>query len=72
MKCIRCDKQAEAVCRFCGRAVCSSHIQGMNYIITVYVGKKMVPRSLVVADAVYCGVCKPQPEPLEMPYLDPD
>lgn len=72
MKCCRCDKQAEAICRFCGRAVCGAHIQGMNYIITVYIGKKMVPRSLVVADAVFCGVCKPQPEPLEMPYLDPD
>ena len=72
MKCSRCDKQAEAICRFCGRAVCAAHIQTMNYIITVYMGKKMVPRSLVVANAVFCGVCKPQPEPLEMPYLDPD
>ena len=72
MKCCRCDKQAEAICRFCGRAVCGTHIQEMNYIITVYIGKKEVPRSLVVADAVFCGICKPQPEPLEMPYLDPD
>jgi hypothetical protein len=44
----------------------------MNYIVTVYVGHKGVPLSLVVANAVYCGVCKPQPEPLEMPYLDAD
>ncbi len=27
-------------------------------------------KSLVVADTVFCGVCKPQPEPLETPYLD--
>lgn len=72
MKCCRCDNQAEAICRFCGRAVCGLHTQTMNYIITVYVGKKAVPRSLVVADAVFCGICKPQPEPLEMPYLDMD
>ena len=70
MKCCRCDKQAEAICRFCGRAVCGAHIQPMNYIITVYVGKKGVPRSLVVADAVFCGICKPQPEPIDTPYLD--
>ena len=35
-----------------------------------FVGGKKVPKSLVVADAVWCGVCKPQPEPIEMPYLD--
>lgn len=71
MKCIRCDKQAEAVCRFCGRAVCSSHLQTLNYIVTVYPSaSKQVPKALVVADAVFCGVCKPQPEPLEAPYLD--
>jgi hypothetical protein len=72
MKCSRCDKPAVAICRFCGRAVCEDHIQDMNYIVTVYVGHKGVPLSLVVANAVYCGVCKPQPEPLEMPYLDAD
>ena len=72
MKCIRCGQEAEAVCRFCGRGVCSQHIQSMNYIITVYIGKKAIPRSLVVADAVFCGICKPQPEPLDMPYLDVD
>ncbi|MBI9043617.1 MAG: hypothetical protein JEZ06_03980 [Anaerolineaceae bacterium] len=71
MKCIRCGKDAVAVCRFCGRAVCKDHIQTMNYIISVYPSMvKQVPKALVVADAVYCGICKPQPEPLEAPYLD--
>jgi hypothetical protein len=69
MQCIRCQKNAQAICRFCGRAVCEEHIQKMNYIITVYVGNGQVPKSLVVADAVFCGICKPQPEPMEMPYL---
>jgi hypothetical protein len=41
----------------------------MNYIITVYSGNNQIPKSLVVADAVFCGICKPQPEPVEMPYL---
>lgn len=70
MKCIHCGKEAEAICRWCGRAVCSAHIKTMTYIISVYVGGKKVPKSLVVADAVWCGQCKPQPEPIEMPYLD--
>ena len=50
--------------------MCGDHIKTMTYIISVYVGGKKVPKSLVVADAVWCGVCKPQPEPIEMPYLD--
>lgn len=71
MKCCRCDKPAEAICRFCGRAVCGDHLQTMNYIVTVYPSMaKQVSKSLVVADAVFCGICKPQPEPLETPYLD--
>jgi hypothetical protein len=72
MKCVYGDdKDAVATCRFCGRAVCPDHIRTMNYIITVYIGsEKKIPKSLMVADAVWCGMCKPQPEPIEMPYLD--
>ena len=69
MQCTRCDKPAQAICRFCGRAVCNDHIQKMNYIVTVYIAPGQAPKSLVVADAVFCGICKPQPEPLELPYL---
>jgi hypothetical protein len=29
-----------------------------------------VTRSLVVEDALFCGVCKPRPEPVELPELD--
>jgi hypothetical protein len=28
-----------------------------------------MPKAIVVADALFCGVCKPQPEPIEMPEL---
>ncbi len=71
MKRCRCDETAEAICRFCGRAICGDHVQTLNCIVTVYPSaSKGVPKALVVADAVYCGVCKPQPEPLEAPYLD--
>lgn len=69
MQCIRCQEPAQAVCRFCGRMVCREHIQEMNYIITVYQGAEKIHKSLVVVDAVWCGICKPQPEPIDMPYL---
>lgn len=70
MKCVRCEKEARGVCRFCGRALCEDHTQQRNYLITVYVGSNKIPKSIVVADALFCGICKPQPEPIEMPYLD--
>ena len=69
MKCIHCSKEAQAVCRFCGRAVCGEHIQNLNYIAAVYTSAQQRPQALVIADAVYCGICKPQPEPLDAPFL---
>jgi hypothetical protein len=29
-----------------------------------------VSRVLVVEDALFCGVCRPRPDPLEVPELD--
>ncbi len=69
MKCIYGDKEAQAVCRFCGRAVCSDHIQKMNYIVSIFPGEKGKSKALVVAEAVYCGVCKPLPEPVDLPTI---
>jgi len=69
MKCSRCDQEARGICRFCGRALCQDHQQNRTFVLTTYIGSKKVPKSLVVADALYCGICKPQPEPIEMPYL---
>jgi hypothetical protein len=41
----------------------------MPAILTIYVGEANTPKAVVVSDALYCGVCKPQPEPIEMPEL---
>ena len=32
MKCIRCEKQARGVCRFCGRAVCEDQIATKRFV----------------------------------------
>ena len=69
MECWHCNKPAQGVCRFCGRAVCKEHASKLPYIITVYVGEGKVPKAIVVADALFCGVCRPQPEPIEMPEI---
>jgi hypothetical protein len=41
----------------------------MPYIITIYIGEANVPKAVVVGDALWCGICKPQPEPIEMPEI---
>jgi hypothetical protein len=69
MKCFHCEETARGVCNFCGRALCKEHMKKMPAILTIYVGEANTPKAVVVANALYCGVCKPQPEPIEMPEL---
>ncbi len=70
MLCIECDNPARGVCTFCGRALCKEHMEKkLPYIITIFVGDGNVPKAIVVSDALWCGICKPQPEPIEMPEL---
>jgi hypothetical protein len=35
----------------------------------MYLGKNETPKGLVVADAIWCGTCQPQPEPIGMPEM---
>ncbi len=70
MRCIHCDNEARGICRFCGRALCADHqTNKMPYIVTIYVGSGNVPKAVVVGDVLWCGMCKPQPEPIEMPEI---
>ncbi len=69
MKCFHCDEDARGVCQFCGRALCKEHMKKMPAILTIYIGAANMPKAVVVSDALFCGVCKPQPEPIEMPEL---
>ncbi|MDX1523313.1 MAG: hypothetical protein R3264_16940 [Anaerolineae bacterium] len=69
MKCHKCENQAMGVCRFCGRAVCDDCYNEMPFILTVYVGEHETPKAVVVADSLWCGTCRPQPEPIPMPEI---
>ena len=69
MECSICGEPAQGVCKFCGRAICEDHFKSMPYPIAVYVGEGNVPKMIVVADALICGQCNPQPEPIEMPEI---
>lgn len=70
MECWHCERPAHAICRFCGRAVCRAHVQELPFVLEIYRGRAGHPRALVVADAIWCGVCKPEEDPVDLPNLD--
>lgn len=39
----------------------------MPFIQTIYVGANNTPKAVVVADVIWCGICRPQTEPIELP-----
>lgn len=70
MECWHCERPAHAVCQFCGRAVCKAHVQEMPYIIHTYQNKAGEYKAIVVSGSIYCGVCKPQQEPVTLKNMD--
>jgi hypothetical protein len=71
MDCWICKRTALGVCRFCGRGICEEHARFHPYILDLYTAhSKDVVRALVVDDALHCGVCKPRPEPIDVPELE--
>jgi hypothetical protein len=50
--------------------VCKDHAEKrMPYITSVYVGANNTPKAVVVADALWCGTCTPEAEPVSMPEI---
>ena len=70
MDCWHCRLTAVGACRFCGRGLCEDHVGSKPFVLTLDRTRDGVSRALVVEDALYCGVCKPRPEPVELPELD--
>lgn len=69
MKCVISGKPANACCMFCGRFVSKEVAAKRPYFLTVYIGENNIPKAIITADAIWCGECRPQPEPIEMPEL---
>jgi hypothetical protein len=70
MDCWICKRTALGVCRFCGRGICEEHARFHPYILSLYTAhSKEVVKALVVDDALHCGVCKPRPDPIDVPEL---
>lgn len=69
MDCWHCRKTAVGSCRFCGRGICADHVETLPYVIDLFKPGD-VTQALIVEDALYCGACKPRPDPLSLPELD--
>jgi hypothetical protein len=70
MNCWHCRLVAVGTCRFCGRGLCENHVENKAFVISLDRTTEGVSRALVVEDALYCGVCRPRPDPVEVPELD--
>ncbi|MCX6967814.1 MAG: hypothetical protein NTZ46_08575 [Verrucomicrobia bacterium] len=63
MKCIHCEEEARAVCKFCGHAVCKEHIQQGRFVSGYTTPGHWLSRTanaVSVDDAVWCGLCHPE------------
>lgn len=70
MNCWHCERTANGVCKFCGRALCKDHVKMMPYVLNIFRNKAMELKALVVSDVLYCGVCQPKEEPIDIIELD--
>jgi len=66
MECWHCERPANAVCSFCGRSVCKEHAKILPIVLTMYRDKQDKLKGLAVSDSVYCGVCHPKDEPVDL------
>jgi hypothetical protein len=59
---------ANGICRFCGRAVCKAHVRELPYLTVVYPATRGL-EGLAVEKVLWCGVCRPRPEPVSLEFL---
>ncbi len=69
MNCWHCGRPANGVCKFCGRALCKDHSKTMPYILDIYPSGEKRHKALAVDNVLFCGICQPKPEPVEMEDL---
>jgi hypothetical protein len=49
--------------------VCREHARILPHIEELYHNSEGVQKALVVANALFCGVCQPKEDPVELPQL---
>lgn len=68
VRCWVCDEFAHGICRFCGRAVCKDHAKTRSFLFEAWPQGDDL-RGLAVQDALFCGVCNPRSEPVDLSFL---
>jgi hypothetical protein len=66
--CWVCGAGANGVCRFCGRGTCKLHAKTKAYLFESWEDGEAL-RGLAIEDALYCGVCRPRPDPISLDFL---
>lgn len=69
MNCWHCERPAHGSCAFCGRAVCRNCTQELPHIVALYHDQRGTHKAIITVKALYCGVCEPRENPVEMPEL---
>ena len=71
MRCWVGGEEAEGVCRFCGRGVCKRHARTRAFLFEAWEDNGTL-RGLAVDNALFCNVCEPRAEPIDMNFLKKD
>ena len=69
MNCWHCERPAHGTCRFCGRAVCKQHAKNLPHIEDIFQDDEGKFNAFVVGDALFCGICNPKEDPVDLPKL---
>ena len=69
MECWHCGRPAQGNCKFCGRGVCKEHVKKMPSVISIWSDADGKKKAVVVSDALWCGICRPEEDPVELDNL---
>ena len=68
MRCWVCGADAEGTCRFCGRGICKTHARTRPFLFEAWEDSDKL-RALAVEDALHCGVCNVNLNPIDAEFL---
>ena len=71
MRCWVGGEEADGICRFCGRGVCKQHARTRAFLFEAWEDHGIL-RGLAVDNALFCNVCEPRAEPIDVNFLRQD
>ncbi len=71
MECWICKRPAQAICIFCGRAVCQEHSQLKPSVKNLFRDESGKLQAVIVDGSIWCGKCRPLDYPIDISEFDP-